>query len=458
MEEKNNNAEKLASSSNTQQTTNTQPTVSKGIPSSNEKITQMFNSTEEEVTIMPTMIDDSEETVEAKRDLSSIIPSMPTTAPLTNTSVDNINLNSKEKELKSDGTVIIGTLDANNELTLNANVTFPEPIDIEQRKIDLQRNKNHKRREKKKKVNKKAKKLQNQISILSLIVIIGLCAFAYYYFNHKTDKDFEPINLTVELGSSLPIRVSSYVKPGVGDEVTDELLYKIDKSDVVVDEVGTYTFKVTYSGITKTGTIKIVDTTAPELEVRDQVIIVEGTEYDAKTFVKDCVDPNGCNYSFQDSETTSKYKTAGLYNVYIVATDAFDNSVTKQATLFIESETNSKLYTKTTMFNFETGYETTETYEIYYQEEYESDYPIIFTGIYTKVLQYQDSQKYEAGKKAYNGEANYTFDDSKMTITETKTIDKVGNSYVRMDNIESYLVTNNGFSVSTIQNSSINDN
>lgn len=452
MEEKTNNAEKLASTSSNPQSTG------KGIPSNNEKITQMFNSAEEEVTIMPTMIDDSEEKVEARRDLSAIIPSMPTNPTLTNTSVNNINLNSKEKELKSDGSVIIGTLDENIEVALNANVALPEPIDIEQRKIDIQKNKGRKRREKKKKVNKKAKKFQNQISILSLIVIIGLCGFAYYYFNHKTDKDFEPINLTIELGNSLPIRVSSYVKPGVGGEVTDELLYKVDTSDVVIDEVGTYNFRVTYSGITKVGTIKIEDTTAPTLEVRDQVIIVEGTEYDAKTFVKDCVDPNGCNYSFQDSETPNKYKTAGLYNVYIVATDAFDNSVTKQASLFIESETNSKQYTKTTMFNFDTGYETTETYEIYYQEGYNSTSPIVFTGIYKKVLQYQDSQKYQAGKKEYNGEANYTFDDSKMTITETKTINTVGNLYSRMSDIEKYLVDDNGFTVSTIKNGSINTN
>ena len=80
-------------------------------------------------TIMPTMIDDSIDDKEIKRDLSSIIPKYE--------SIENREgqeLTSREVLLKSDGSEVLATIDDLGEVTFKANYQLPEPIDIKQRK------------------------------------------------------------------------------------------------------------------------------------------------------------------------------------------------------------------------------------------------------------------------------------------------------------------------------------
>jgi len=199
---------------------------------------------EEKVTITPTMIDESEERTEKKRDLSAIIPKFEDTESNEN----SIELISQEKELKGDGAISIALINGDGNITLTSNAALPEQIDFEERKKEKQRNKGNKNKKIKKK-SKSAQKFQNQMSIMSLLVIIGLGIFWYWYKNHPTEKDFEPLTVIVEIGDSLPIRVSSYVKPGVGKDIEDELQYGLDLSKVVLEEVGDYEFYVTYKGI-----------------------------------------------------------------------------------------------------------------------------------------------------------------------------------------------------------------
>ena len=397
--------------------------------------TTPINDTE---TIAPTMIDDMEERLEKKRDLSAIIPKFEEE----DNNANSLEIISKDNELKSDGAVSLETINSEGVITVNETAVLPEQIDIEQRKIEAQRRKNQHSKRQKKKVNLTAQKIQNWTALVVLVIMISLGGLIYYIFNRSTAEDFEPINLTIELGDKLPIRTSSYVKPGVGKEV-DELQYALDLSEVNESEPGTYNFTVTYNKIEKTGKIIIQDTKEPELEVRE-LIISEGTSYTAASFVESCSDPSGCNYSFQDSATPTKYTSPGSYVVYVVASDAFNNSTTKQASLIIETEGTLRKYEKNVPYDNSLGYEVSETYDLRFLNNTEN--AILIIGTHTTVHQYQDKSRYEKDQQTYAGEANYTFDDASMKIIYTQTnLTFVGSNYSRLSDVESYL-TREGFS------------
>lgn len=391
----------------------------------------------EKLTIMPTMIDESEEIEIKRRDLSSIIPKAtpPTLEP--NPSDNSVELVSRENILKSDGAITLANLDENGEAVVKANFTYPDQIDIEKRKEE--KTKNVKKKKVKIKPSAAAQRFQNRSALMALIVIILLGAFYWYEKNKPTEEDFMPLTVTIEAGESLPLRGSDYVKPGVG--TVDELLYQIDKSQIIIDKVGEYPFTVTYKGITKTGTVIIKDSTKPLLVVKE-VLIVEGENFEAASFVDSCIDWSGCNYSFANSTVKQEYTEPGSYNVTIIATDAYQNSEFKTASLIIEPKGNLKTYYKDSGYNFETGYSVSETYLIrYFERDGEST---LITGKYTQIFTYQDEEIYKKARETYNGEVNYTCDDSNYTITHVKSVSTIGSNYSNKRDIESYL-SNNGF-------------
>ena len=392
------------------------------------KIVEQEN--EEKVTITPTMIDESEIREEKRVDLSAIIPKFEDSSEGEN----KVELSSKENTLKSDGSSLIAIIDGDGQARITPNAYIPNQIDIEERKKSSQKKKNGKhKKEKVKKNNKESQKFQNHMSIVSLCIIAFLGGFYLWYKYYPTEKDFKPILVTVEIGESFPIRTSSYVKPGVGYDV-DELLYSIDLSEVVAETPGDYNFYVTYKGIKKTGTVSIVDTTPPILEVRD-VTIIEGSNYDASNFVESCKDNSGgCNVSFLDVDTPNKYNTSGVYVVHIVATDSFDNPTTKTANLIIEAQGDNVKYIKKTNFDFNTGYETSEIYDLRFNGD------VLIKGTHQKIFYYQSEEKYTEARKIYSGETNYTLDDSKKTITFIETVSTVGSNYSNLSLINDYLI------------------
>jgi len=386
--------------------------------------------TEEQVTIMPTMIDDSEDRMEKKMDLSAIIPKS-----VQESSENSISLTSRDAELKGDGSVSIGTINVDGEITMSPNAAFPEQIDVEERKKIAQKNKGIFKKEKKKKSNKNAQRFQNRTALLSLLVIIGLIGFVYWVKTKPTDKDFKPLPVEVELGDALPKETSNYVKPGIGNEV-DDLQYSLDLSKVKVDEVGEYEFTVKHNGITKRGTVVVKDTTPPELETRE-VKITEGASINAAQFVAKCSDYSGCNYSFKEIDTETKYTSVGTHVVYVVATDAFQNSTTKTASLIIESDGIVKKYVKYYEFDFKAGYEKEERYELTFKQ-YDT-YAALLRGTYKEIYHYDDENKFKEAAKTYSGETGYTIDEAKTSIIFTKSVTTIGSNYTNLDDIEEYL-------------------
>ncbi len=393
-------------------------------------------------TIMPTMIDDSQDdAVVKRRDLSSIIPEF---NPALKQAPTDVELFSKDNVLKTDGSVSIATLDRNGEANVVQNFAYPLPIDIDARKEEQQRAKRTTVKKVKKKMSKSAKQFQNQMSIMSLVIIAGLAVAIYWIMNAPKETDFTPQNITIELGETLPLHTSAYVKPARGE--INEMLYTIDKTQINIDKVGDYPFSVHYRRVdgkgeviesTKEGRVIIEDTTAPVLIVRN-VTIIEGGTFDAESFVGSCIDHTGCKYTFQDVDIPKKYTTAGVYDVYITAFDAYQNSTTKKASLIIEAEGSVKNYQRTGNFDFNTGYQIIEHYELHF-DEYETHSTLI-NGIYTRTFKYQDSEKYQEARQTYNGEPNYKCNDNDMTIVFNQTVHTIGSNYSDFSNIHTYLL------------------
>lgn len=406
-----------------------------------DKLKQDQNVPEEEIkTITPTMLDEEEiaHASSGHKDLSAIIPEYNNEI-----SRKEVSFNSKDNELKSDGSVILATFNTENleeDPVLDSDAAIPEQINIEERKIEIARNKNKKRKkiEKKKKRSEAERKIargQNIICLISLTIIIGIVAFVYYYKERPLDSKFKVLEVQVEIGDRLPIRKENYVKPGIGTRI-DELTYSINTEKVVVDAIGEYEYTVTHNGITKPGIIKIVDTKAPTLIVRE-VVITEGMTYTPASFVQECQDYSGCNYSYEDPETPNKYKEPGEYIIYIVAIDAYQNKAVKQASLKIEATGMVKHFVKKELFDFEKGYEKTTEYELHFTDF--ASTAIILNGKQIITYKYNDEDLYRKDKGEYYGFETYTFDDDSKTITKKDTISSVGNNYTRLNNVIDYL-------------------
>lgn len=404
-----------------------------------QKDINVDNQTPEEeqiLTITPAMLDsEGDEEKKNKIDLTAIIPNSESATA----SSEAIQLTSKEKELKTDGTVIIGFIKNEDEAEVKLNVVLPEQIDISKRKEEIKKNKRKKqnKKEAKKRVRSKELILQNRMSIVALIAIIIIVGTVLYITTKPTEKGFKALTIEVELGDKLPTSVSTYVKPGIGTTV-NEMAYNINTNDVRVDVIGEYRYTVTYKNTKKQGIIKVVDKTPPKLTLRENVSIVEGQEYTPETFVYDCLDYSGCNYSFEDKDTTTKYTKPGKYTIHIVATDAYNNKELKQAVLNIEAVGMVKKYKLLTPYDETKGYSVEDIYDLHFADF--ANQAIILNGTRTVTRRYEDEEKFKADKKLFYGELNYTIDDKEKTIVETTAANTVGYNYGEMEDVHTFLI------------------
>ena len=393
---------------------------------------------EEEITIMPTMMDSSDTGIkEHKVDLSAIIPTdEPTNEVQTEETTEAaMLLQSKDKVFKTDGVVVVGTL-TEESATVSPGAKFPDQIDIELRRKQKQDQIKSKKKTKKVRTETEEQKRSQTITSLVVLALIGLIIGAVYYIlNRKTALDFVPLTVTVELGDKLPIRTADYVKPGIGKNV-NEMEYVLDKQQVKVDEVGEYPFTVTFRGTTKEGKIIIQDTTAPDLKVTDK-IITEGTTYNAETFATECHDWSGCIYSFEDAQTTEKYREPGEYEIYVVAKDPYDNKTTKKVLLTIEEQGMVKKFVKSEAYTPEKGYSLKTTYDLHFTGF--MDEPILLRGYEIREYYYQDEAKYNAAVEANKGVQGWTFDAATKTITYRSESMNTIERYSRMSQLIEYL-------------------
>ena len=149
---------------------------------------------------------------------------------------------------------------------------------------------------------------------------------------------------------------------------------------------------------------------------------------------------SGCNYSFEDSKTTEKYRTPGTYDVYIVATDPYENKTTKKTQLVIEAQGMVKKLVKTEEYSENKGYSLKTTYDLHFSSF--MDNAILYNGYKIEEYQYRNDEKFNEAKTKYTGEANYTIDTKNKTIKyEPDPVSQI-NNYSTLDDIVTSLKAN----------------
>ena len=373
-----------------------------------------------------------------KRDISAIIPQK----AMQGEEVEG-TLQSKENLLKGDGSIVIGNIE-NDQLKLTPDAKIPEKIDIAQRKKDQLEALKAKKSSSNKNIifnqAEKIKKNQTKYSLLAILLMAIVGVGFYVWKNMKTDMDFSVKNLTLELGDKIPVHSEDYVIPGI-EGVVDDLLYSINTSEVLIDEVGEYDYYVTYKNVTKKGTITIQDTTPPEVVTKD-VTIIEGQDYTAGIFVEKCHDLSGYELKFK-SEEYGTYTTPGEYdNIVIVASDAYNNITEKTVKLTIKNKGIVQKYEKANQDFFTEGYSLTTRYELYFSD-YASDNILYYANLIEE-YKYFDDNLYNLEKEKHIDDQEYTFNDDNIEIVRNARVETIGRGLSDKDSIIDYLI-NQGF-------------
>lgn len=225
---------------------------------------------------------------------------------------NNIKIQETSVTKSQKGTLTVATL--NNGTVNIVNNSFPEPIDI-----NVKANKIVTKNGKRVRIMTKRELITN--IILSFFFVLALCGVGYgtyYYIFRNNPRNFETKNVTVEYGEEIPVSVKNYIN------LTDisEPDYNLDLS-TVKNEIGTYTYKVSYGNTVKTGTITINDTKAPVITFKTLTDIDSGTEITKDMFVESCEDPSDCTYDLTSPVDTTN---PGEVTASITAKDNLGNS------------------------------------------------------------------------------------------------------------------------------------
>ena len=162
--------------------------------------------------------------------------------------------------------------------------------------------------------------------IFLFIVGIGIGVFLYY-------KKMNTINIktiTLEVGSNLSTDVKDYLKSGKNYDN-----YKLILDGVDTNVVGNYNYKIKYNKHTKTGVIKIVDSTKPKVELDDITIGID-EELDPSFLLLSCEDKSlPCTVALKNNSDINKFKTIGIYDIKFIVSDAVGNKVESSAKITV---------------------------------------------------------------------------------------------------------------------------
>lgn len=152
------------------------------------------------------------------------------------------------------------------------------------------------------------------------------------------EEKVEPLweSTSIELGTEVEQDINNYI---TGDmEAIEEAT--LDLSKVNKDVAGTYEAYVNIGERTITYSISVVDTIAPELTLKDEVILAQGREYGADYFIENAYDlSNDITFYvvLEDSiDSTVRYDSRGAYLITIGAKDISGNETTKTMYAVVE--------------------------------------------------------------------------------------------------------------------------
>jgi hypothetical protein len=176
--------------------------------------------------------------------------------------------------------------------------------------------------------------------IITVVIIAVVVIFFGLFLVYRNKMTFNIKKVvTYEAGDTLNTDPLYYVN----NKVISSKHYKVSFSSILtssdtLDTLGEYEYKVTYKGITKKGKIKVVDTSAPKVELTKVIIGTDETLYpeDAITSCDDYSLP--CEVKLAKESDNNKLSTAGTYQIPVVVSDNLGNSTT--VTIEVETREN----------------------------------------------------------------------------------------------------------------------
>lgn len=169
-----------------------------------------------------------------------------------------------------------------------------------------------------------------KIGIILTLFIIVIIVLGYFFIYKNFRFDLRTIE--VELGDTLSDNVEDYLK----GKVQNPHAYKLNLSDVKVDEPGTYTYTVTYNKIKKKGKIKISDTTPPEFTTRDITIEKGAEDFYLGSFLETCEDVSKpCLVTLKNDKDEKYLNEIGTHKLDIVISDLYGNKVDARVNLTV---------------------------------------------------------------------------------------------------------------------------
>lgn len=189
------------------------------------------------------------------------------------------------------------------------------------------------------------KKKRTIIVVIAIVICITIGSLIF--ISQKNKKSNKKVEEQIKIKKEIIVPVMSELLKV--DDYFDKLensksakiIYYLDDSEVEFkekyQEVGKYKVVINFNGKNYTTTLKVVDTEAPVVEVKE-LEITKDSEYNAKDFIVSCSDNNEkeCLISFKEE---TAYKDVGTYDITIVAKDESGNATEKQTKLIIKDKT-----------------------------------------------------------------------------------------------------------------------
>ena len=182
----------------------------------------------------------------------------------------------------------------------------------------------------------KPKRPMNKVLfIIIIIVLIAAVAFGVYYYlnmsNNKANVNLKEVIIT--LGETVSDNINDYATITGGGASSCTL----NNNNVNANALGDYNFTITCGDDSYSGTVHVVDETAPTAELKVAYKVVNTTSYSIDDFVESCTDASNCSYSFADETAVQNYLTTagGPYDIGIILTDEAGNEKAVNAVLYV---------------------------------------------------------------------------------------------------------------------------
>lgn len=340
-----------------------------------------------------------------------------------NPNPNNIKIEETSVTKSQKGTITVATV--NNGTVSVLTDKFPEPIDI-----SVKASKIVTKNGKKVRIMTKRELITN--IVLSFFFVLALCGVGYgtyYYLFRNNPRNFETKNVIVELGEEIPQSVRSYIN------LTDisEPDYSLDLSGVK-NEIGTYTYKVSYGNTTKTGTITVNDTKAPVITFKDVKDFDSGTVITKDMLVLSCEDISECSYELASPVDTSN---VGEVTASITAKDNLGNSSDYTIDLNILEKLTKLICSKS-------GIGLDENSKMMVEN---NNYTLLFTGAKTLKSGTLLTNRTYLGETDYTSikdnlqAGGYVLEEVNKRATKTSEIDNVAN-LTNQDEVKTHLESN----------------